>query len=250
MTTRAHEELKELIAPYVLGAVLPEEERELRSHLLSCTECMEESDSYLEVTSSLALSVEPQELPAGFADRVTAAARGVEVGSQPDSVPGRGRSPARRWWQAALVPGMAVLLVATALLAGALLQTRRDLGTMQDVLAALPNADQGFELQGRGQVAGSMVPADDGSVFWVSGLSPAPAGKDYQLWLMEGKCAAGEGGPCDITSVGVFEISDETGVGALTTPAGIAGYDAAAITLEPEGGSDQPTTAPLATSFG
>ncbi|MFN2389861.1 MAG: anti-sigma factor domain-containing protein [Actinomycetota bacterium] len=238
---RAHDELKDLLAPYVLGAVPLEEEQEVRAHLLTCDECLEETESYAAVTSSLALAVPPADLPAGFADRVGAAIA--------EAAPAAAAPGARRWWQVVLVPGMAVLLLVTAVLSFALFDTRRDLSTTQALIDALPNEDRGFELQGAGQVAAKLLPSDGGALLWVAGLDPPPEGKDYQLWLMEGRCAAGQAGPCEVTSAGLIPVSGD-GTGILRTGASLEDYDAAAVTIEPDGGSDQPTSEPIMTSFG
>src|SRR5262249_15455373 len=70
---------------------------------------------------------------------------------------------------------------------------------------------------------------------WVvtADLPPAPEGKVYQLWFVtpEAKISAGLIAP------------DKTGHGfiALQLPPDLGGVAAAAITLEPEGGSQQPT---------
>ena len=68
----SHEAAKDLIAPYILGAVSPEEERAIRDHIMSCDECMQEAESLSVVSSALPLLAEPTELPAGFVDRVVA----------------------------------------------------------------------------------------------------------------------------------------------------------------------------------
>ena len=93
----SHDELKSLIAPYVLGAVSPEETEYVRAHIVACDECMAEADSYSTVASSLALSVDEEPLPDGFIDGVMARVREESKGS---AAPTAVRSPSR----ATLVP--------------------------------------------------------------------------------------------------------------------------------------------------
>jgi anti-sigma-K factor RskA len=70
----------------------------------------------------------------------------------------------------------------------------------------------------------------------VNGLPPAPDGKTYQLWYL------GSGGT--ITSAGLFAVdSDGTGQALLAGQA--APTDKVAVSVEPAGGSAQPTTDPL-----
>lgn len=69
-------------------------------------------------------------------------------------------------------------------------------------------------------------------VFSASGVPELPDG-DYQLWIVDGDVA---------TSAGVLTWQE----GRLFTQVGELGPEAAlAMTAEPEGGSDQPTTEPL-----
>ena len=70
---------------------------------------------------------------------------------------------------------------------------------------------------------------------WVvtANLPAAPAGKVYQLWFVT---------PDSKISAGLIS-TDQNGHGfaAVPFPSSITQLDAAAITLEPEGGSEQPT---------
>jgi anti-sigma-K factor RskA len=88
------------------------------------------------------------------------------------------------------------------------------------------------------------APSSSATVYWdvqgnrwivTADLPPAPEGKVYQLWFVtpEAKISAGLIRP------------DRTGHGfaALQFPPDIGPLAAAAITLEPEGGSEQPTSA-------
>ena len=70
----------------------------------------------------------------------------------------------------------------------------------------------------------------------VTGLAPAPDGKTYQLWYI------GSGGA--ITSAGLFGV-DADGNGQAVLAGQAAPTDKVAVSVEPAGGSEQPTTDPL-----
>jgi anti-sigma-K factor RskA len=225
-----HEELKSLIASYVLGAVPREEEAQIRAHLLTCEECMREADGYAAVTNRLATAAPPADLPAGFADRVVARAR-AEEDTRPDTdsavvaLPRRRRSPA--------ILAAAALLVVTAVLAVSLVNLRGDQQNDRDVIAALLSGDDVFRLEGGG-VQAAMVDAGDEAIFVAQGLEAAPDDRDYQLWLL------GEERP---VSAGIFDAED--GLTVLHTDRSLEGFSGAAVTIEPVGGSEQPTTDPI-----
>jgi len=75
------------------------------------------------------------------------------------------------------------------------------------------------------------------AVLYASGLPRPPAGKDYQLWVIEGQTPRSEG---------VFPV-DEQGramhvLPEVPAPGNVGAF---AVTLEPAGGVPQPTTAPV-----
>src|SRR6185369_6428254 len=87
------------------------------------------------------------------------------------------------------------------------------------------------------------APNASGNIYWdhqknqwvvTADLPPAPAGKVYQLWMV----TADE----KKVSAGLIE-PDPRGHGfvAIDVPANVGQMQAAAITLEPQGGSPQPT---------
>jgi anti-sigma-K factor RskA len=229
VTERSHDELKELIAAYALGAVPPEEIRVIRAHILSCEECMAEADGYMDAAGALALAVDPVELPAGFEDRVLAAVREDRRAPVPEV---RRR---RRWSLGPVLAAGTVAVALFAVLTAGLLDARSDLSQHEGVLAALLHGD-GIEVEGSG-AAGRMVPTREGGVFAVAGLPNAPEEHIYQLWLIE------DGEP---ESAGTFEVRD--GISILETDLSPEGADAVAVTLEPGDGSIQPTTDPILSS--
>jgi len=76
-------------------------------------------------------------------------------------------------------------------------------------------------------------PEDTQGFVTTASLQPLPEGQTYQFWLVEGQT---------LTSAGTFE-TDEQGVAhiAIRGERPLGDYDAVGISVEPEGGSPQPT---------
>ena len=73
------------------------------------------------------------------------------------------------------------------------------------------------------------------AVFYASGLARPPAGKDYQLWVIEGQTPRSEGVfPVDAQGRAVHVLPE------VPVPGGVGAF---AVTLEPAGGVPQPTGA-------
>ncbi|WP_425359134.1 anti-sigma factor [Actinoalloteichus spitiensis] len=72
----------------------------------------------------------------------------------------------------------------------------------------------------------------DRAVLLVAGMPDAPADHGYQLWLIEGE---------DVRPAGMLDDRE----GAVVMVDGLDGADGIGVTVEPTGGSDQPTTDPV-----
>ena len=239
-----HEELRELISAYVLGAVPPEEEERVREHLSACDECRAEADGYAEVAAVLPLAVEPEPLPEGFTERLmarlampeapapSASETLVQRAAERPAASAGGPKPARRSW---LGHGLAyaALTIAIAVLAANLWSLRREAQQDHRLLEAIVRYE-GMWLRGKDDAAGRMVATKDGGLFVASGLPEAPPGRTYQLWLIDAS------GP---ESGGTFEPSD--GVAVVTTEKSLEHVQVVAVTLEHAGGSAKPTTNPI-----
>jgi len=231
MTDERHDEMKALVPSYVLGALPAEEMHLVRGHIVSCDECMADADTFSDTAASLALAVDPIELPKGFADRVVAAA--TATGGQEAAERARN---VRRWSLISVLSGVA-LLVAFAVLAASVLQTRAELDRKERALTALLHSDEGWDLSGQSGAEAKMLPTAAGALFVAAGLQDAPEGHTYQLWVMRGD---------EPVSAGTFDV--ETGVAVLELNVDQTQYDAAAVTVEPAGGSAQPTSDPILVS--
>jgi anti-sigma-K factor RskA len=231
----SHEALSDLIAPYVLGAVSPEEEREIRAHILSCEECTKEAESFAMVTKDLPLTADRAPLPAGFVDRVVARVHDARPAlGRPAAL---NRSPWYRRWTSFGALAAAGLLIVLVFAGVALVNEHNDLQQKQKVLAVLlHHQNDGINLQGPAEAVGKIVPTSNGSMFVAAGMHKPPNAHTYQLWLIK------NGTPI---SAGTFSVKDDFAV--LESSRSLAGVDGAAITIEPVGGSEHPTTHPITT---
>jgi anti-sigma-K factor RskA len=231
--------MKDLAAAYALGALGPEETREFEAFLATSPEVQREVAEYREVAALLALG-EPETRPsADLRQRVLA-----RVGE--GKVRRIGVPPAV--WGA-----LAASLIAAVGLGAAFLSLKGDLSRLESNLAqqrqelaareATLNAilEPGVELY---QLTASGDPEPGIQLFWdrtrnraiVHGyrLKPVPAGRAYQLWFIQ------DGKPVPSVTFKP-ESTGRARVEQVAVPTG-GKVSAAAITVEPEGGSEQPTS--------
>jgi anti-sigma-K factor RskA len=111
-------------------------------------------------------------------------------------------------------------------------QAEREGATDRRVAADLAAAEDGIALTGAGEAGGRIIPIEGGSRMVAAGLSHPGSGSTYQLWLVR------EDG--DIESAGTFSVAG--GLAVLTLSESMVTFRSALVTIEPEGGSPQPTT--------
>ncbi|MGA9275981.1 anti-sigma factor, partial [Ilumatobacter sp.] len=140
----------------------------------------------------------------------------------------------RPWLPLAAAAAVALFAV------GGIVMVRDGEGSNDDVVAEVLDAPDVQERPFEGELAGSLTAwySPDEAAVVVDGLDVAPVGESetYQLWLVQDS---------GIESVGVFRPDDDGRVSVAFDGSGL-GDDALAITVEPAGGSDQPTQAPIA----
>jgi anti-sigma-K factor RskA len=253
MTAPGQDSPHDLAAAYALGALSADETRRFEAFLATSPETQREVREYREVAALLALGGPDTagSLPAGLRDRVVS--RVAEGKTRP--IPAGAARPSSAVWVALA----ASLLLAAGLGAG-LVSARGRLAAVQGELAArsatldqtaqrLAERDAtlnsilepGVELY---QLTSSGDPEPGIQLFWnrqrnqaiVHGfrLKPVPSGKAYQLWFIK------DGAP--VPSVTFKPEPDgHAKVEHVEVPEGGA-LSAAAVTVEPEGGSAQPTS--------
>jgi anti-sigma-K factor RskA len=247
-----------LAAPYALDALEPAERARFEKHLRNCPACAAEVRALSEDAVRLAWSTAAPP-PAAMRDRVLAAVRTTAqepVRAQPvrahepqlpphvwgtQTPPARTRAPRERrplFVPFATATAAAALVVASLFAVQAndtqdqLNAERARASEIAHVLAA-PDARASTGKDAQGRSIGVVASASEGSaVVTLSGYSDIPADRVNQLWLMRPGAQP--------RSLGLFDGD---------TPLVTTGLDKSAtslaVTVEPGGGSPQPTSQPV-----
>ncbi|MFE9769040.1 anti-sigma factor domain-containing protein [Streptomyces sp. NPDC005808] len=244
-------DLHSLAAPYALDALAPDERRRFERHLRDCPLCDDEVRALTEDAVRLAWSTAAP-APAALRDRVLTAVRTTpqepspqlaphgRVPHQPAHQTARGRAPRFRPLLAPLATTTAAAaLVVASLFAVQATRTQDQLDVeraqareIAHVLAA-PDARAAGDRDAQGRGIGVVASAAERSaVVTLSGYGAPAQGGVHQLWLMRP-----DENP---RSLGLFDGDTPLVVDGLNTTA-----TSLAVTVEPEGGSAQPTTAPV-----
>jgi anti-sigma factor RsiW len=220
--------LHDLTPAYALRALDEHERAAYEEHLRGCERCREELAQLGETAALLAYGASPAAPPSELRERIVAAARadGGRVIPLPRS---RRLVPAL----AAAAAVAAAVAIGVGLWAASLSGELDELRAAQEVLAD-PQA-RSVELDGaRGRL---IVDPDGRAALVVSGLDRAPAGKAYEIWVIEGETPR---------PAGLFAEGD----GPVLLDERVPPTATVAVTLEVEGGVDAPTGAPLFTARG
>lgn len=215
----------DLLPAYAVGGLEAAERRQVEAHLAGCLICRAELRAFQTIAAQLALLSPDVAPPAGLKSRLTERLRAHPAPRRANPVPLIQRlRPAWGWISLALI---------LALSAAALLLWQR-----ANPVATTPGGMRAIALH-----AGEAAPEATGFVIvGVEGFSGAlvvdrlpPLGEDrqYQLWLLR------EG---ERTSGAIFS-TDESGYRGvrIEAPRPLFEYAAVEITIEPAGGSPQPT---------
>jgi anti-sigma-K factor RskA len=254
-----HEQYRDDLAVYAVGALSSEECARLERHLAECPSCRKELDSLKEAAAQIALAVEPtlpspqfrEELMARLEEQRSAAAIARDAAHQVSS--GQYQRPSAWFW----VPACATLVVLLALLA-AWRQNRSITEENRDLAARLAVSQQTLDRAGEliralaapdAQhvslvAAGAKVQPEAKAVYssrqrslvlLADHLSALPAHKIYELWLL----------PADGSAplpAGTFKPDDRGSAALVLSELGngtaAKGF---AVTVEDEPGSGAPT---------
>ena len=237
-------DLHALSGAYALDALEPGAERDrFTRHLDRCPSCASEVRGFREVATAMAFAA-TTEPPAGLRDRVLAAA------ARTRQLPPEIRTHARPRGTRTRVPWLPWLsgVVATASIVVAVLfgfaqaHTQDELNQVRaenqaiSLLLSAPKAKLLTYPVTNGGEATVVLAADRHELAVVTtGLPALPPGKVYQLWLI-GKPA--------ITSAGLLPPAKD-GRTPPVLATGVVKGDTLGLTVEPAGGSAQPTTKPI-----
>src|SRR5262245_44865765 len=245
MSATVPDSIRELAAGYALGALTPEETREFEAALARSPELAREVVEYREVNGLLALAEGKGARP----DPALRARLLERIGTAKVAPLSPGRSNRSRW--------LGLGLAAAVLLSGGLaLQLDRLKGVLKGREDELANVSR--QLARREETLNTILAAQAEltvvqltatganppglQFFWnkkantavahAFRLPPAAQGKVYQLWMIQnGKPLPGP----------TFSPESDGQALVLTFPLPAGGMQAAAVTLEPTGGSTTPT---------
>jgi anti-sigma-K factor RskA len=238
-----HQLTSDLLTDYALGFLTSAEEAEVEAALELNPQAMQEANLYLSGLSDLVMDLEPAPVPTGAADRLLARLNSESVSpalasqeqattAQADHTtqnlafvpvaPAEQAAAPRRNWLYPLIAVAAVAAIGVAVLPG-LLNRTPDFASYQ----TRPGAVTATINDKAGAAVAKVVRLPGGHAY-VQMQANVPAGRAYQAWKIEG------GKP---VSLGLFKGQDYL----ADVPAGTV----FAVTVEPEGGSPQPTTTPL-----
>ena len=170
------EAVHDLVAAYALDALDDSERREFEEHLATCEKCREELEGLRDAAAALAYVPEGPAPPPALRDRVLKQVHD-EKASNVVALRRRVALPA--------VATVAVVAAAAAIVLAIWASSlSSSLDTKNAALAVLSNhASKRMPLG----TASEVVVAPDGRAVVVSALSPAPSGKTYELWVLDGK---------------------------------------------------------------
>ena len=249
-------ELHLLAGAYALNAVSGPDQARFERHLAGCEQCRLEVRGFAETAARLGASQAVRPRPGLRDQALRAAGRTRQLAPGPGLRPGRARSysaragaatararrrrPGRGPWLRIAAAGVAAAVLAVAAVAGvtALRDEHRinlDQASGHELAAVLSAPDVVMltsKVTGGGKATVLMSHHMRALVFAAAGLPPLPAAKGYELWLI---------GPSGSRPQGMLPA----GVARPVMVAGLAGGDQVGVTVEPRGGSAQPTTRPV-----
>ncbi len=228
--------IHELTAGYALDALDPDERREYEAHLADCERCREELASFWQTTEGLAVAASGPPPSPGLRDRILADARAEPRVVVPFE-------PRRRRTVPVLAAAVAVAAVVAlsvglwaARLSSELDDARSALERERAAAAVLVDPDSRTVALHAGE--GRLVVGLEGeAVLVLDGVDPAPAGKTYELWIIDGDAPQ---------RAGLFPGRNGTDVVGLDGT--VEEGDVVAVTIEDAGGVNAPTTTPIVAS--
>lgn len=234
-------ELRDSYELYAIGVAEEPERSEIRAHLnRECEACMQGVRQAREIATLLGGTAAPSAPSPNLRRRILASV---------------GFEQKRFGWSPFLAAALAMSLFAVVYFVGqhgeALKELERvraemgkqniELAHLNEAFAILNSSDATVSIFGEGQTQppkGKVIMSkSQGMLLIANNLPPAPAGKAYEMWLIP------KGGKP--RAAGMFHATSEGS--AMYMKRAPIDPDAAlvAVTIEPEAGSDQPTSTPL-----
>ena len=250
--------IEELLPFYALDALTDEERELVEKYLAEHPEARQQVEEMSRAASALPFGVSPVE-PSKLAKQALMARVNADADARvrpPIETP---RGPARRvnsfenLFRALSLATAAIAIVWAMFLNAQVAQLQNEVSSLNErleaqsksidqIIANLPQTNQenvitvslkGTEVQPQAQGQLIADPDSQAAVLVISGLPKLEPGKTYQVWLIDG------GAP---VSAGLLSV-DENGQGVfiVNSDESIGSFNALGISVEPDGGSQQPT---------
>lgn len=266
------DEQHSLTGPYVADALGDDERRMFEQHLEVCVACRREVDALQDVAASLGIDDLPMP-PPGLRARVLAAIEDVEQEPAPAATgePGQRTEaslplavapgeapitdsaidstaapatapPARRRWRVLPVAAAAALAVVAGVLGVATLRLQERVDVLEaqrdqvnELLAAQRVTPVALTPAGESQARIMWAPDHGAGVLVAEGMPRTAGGHVYQVWFVHDDLRV---------SAGTLQVGADGGAAEVVT-GDLDNAGAVMVTVEPLGGSDQPTSEPL-----
>lgn len=239
MSEEQRQRFDDLKEAYALGALTEEERREFEGYLAKHPELQAEVDELGAIANLLALAPQEYDPPPELRRNIL---EEIGNGSHEEESSRLGRI-GRAFGPGGAVAA-AVAAVAVVALIGLSWWALSLRGENQDLRGDIQTR-RAYELRGSGparDVQGQVIRiGEDQAVIFTENLPPTSPGQTYEAWLVHDDGAE---------PAGLFEPREENEPSASPIEGSFEGAQAVAVTIEPEGGSPEPTsdillTAPL-----
>lgn len=231
-----------LTGAYAVDALDDVERARFEEHLAVCEACQQEVAEFHDTAAHLA-AASYETPPPGMRDAVMA--RIDQTRQEPPRPSTSDTSVVHLpspWYQRLLAPAAAVLMLVVIGLTAVIANMNDRLDELEtlaapvaEILTAPDVTVRVLEGPDGAQVRLVASPTRGEGVFLVDSLAQAPEGRTYQLWLIDTEGA---------TPAGLLNV-DEQGRGSKVMTGDMGDVVAIGVTVEPEGGSPQPTTEPV-----
>lgn len=227
-------DLHKLTGAYAVDALDDLERARFEQHLADCEDCRAEV-AELRETAALMADIVATTPPPALRESVLAGIS--QVRPLAPEVPVRTEVPGRRWFPLLVAAALALIAGVGAMVVQPWSDDDVQKLTAAEQVLQADDAQAVFLDLGDnvGQATVTRSKSHDRAVIQTEDMVAAPSGKDYELWLMS---------PDGVfTSAGLMpDGADQT----LVLDGSAADAAAVGITVEPDGGSDKPTTEPIA----
>lgn len=236
--TARNEELMASAAAWVLNALPDDEAAAFEAELAENADLRDEVARLRPVADLLALAAPSQEPPPGLQGRIMAivdreadllSAAGPEADRVVTAPKPKRESWLRRVIARPLIPALATGALAIGIGIGIVASTGGGTNDVSHPVTFTPQL----------QANGNLVTHDGSGEMKLTGLKSAGAGHVYQVWVMK---ADGKVSPDNVFTV------NSSGQGSVALRTDLDGAKQVLISVEPDGGSQQPTTTPIAST--